>query len=134
MNWVNSYLSVNYIDGGRGPDDYDCWGLVREARHLHCGKRLLPSWGHIRNTMPKEFTEAYQTEAQHMEECRPEHGAVAAVFRGALCLHVALVIEQGGFLYTMDINPKKGVRFQRLADFLGQYMKVLFYRDRQNIR
>lgn len=130
MEWINQYISVNYVDGARGPDDFDCWGLVRHVRHAHCGKALLPSWGHIRNTMPREFTEAYRAEAENMELCEPEHGAIAAVFRGDICLHVGLVIEKSGCLYTLDINPKKGARFQRLSNFKAQYLKVLFYRDR----
>lgn len=129
MTWVNHYLSATYEDGARGPDKYDCWGLVREARHAHCGKRLLPSWGHIRNTQPREFTEAYRAESQNMELCVPEHGAIAAVMRGAICTHVAVVVAEGEQLYALEINPTKGARIQRLADFAAQYFKVAYYRD-----
>lgn len=131
MNWINYYLSCQYVDGGREPPQIDCFGLVRHARHNHCGMALLPSFGQIRNTQPREFTEAYRTTAESvMEECEPEHGAVASVFRGGICIHVALVIKKNGTLYTLDINPKKGARFQRLADFESQYLKVLYYRDK----
>lgn len=50
------YLSASYEDGGRGPARLDCWGLARLARHEVYGLPLLPSWGYVRNTMPKEFT------------------------------------------------------------------------------
>lgn len=129
--WITQYLTCTYEDGGREPPRIDCFGLVRHARHFHCGQRLLPEWGAIRNTQPKEFTQAYRDTAEaEMEQCAPEHGAVAAVFRGPLCIHVALVLRKGGCLYTLDINPKKGARFQRLADFEAQYLKVLYYRDK----
>lgn len=132
MNWINRYVSsVKYVDGGRGPVNYDCWGLVREARHMHCGKVLLPSWGEIRNTQPREFTKAYAAEAEGMEECQPEHGAIAAVFMHRVCIHVALVVEvPGDGLWCLEINPKKGVSFQRVLDFQHQYLKVVYYRDR----
>lgn len=130
MTWVNKYLMGQYEDGARGPVRYDCWGLVREARHLHCGKRLLPSWGDIRNTQPKEFTRAYRSESATMEECPPEHGAIAAVFRGPVCTHVALVVSLDDRLYALDINPSKGARFQPVPDFESQYLKVVYYRDR----
>lgn len=130
MKWINDYLlRIRYVDGGRGPAEYDCWGLVREARHAHCGKRLLPSWGEIRNTQPKEFTKAYQIEAENMEVCEPEHGAVAAVFIGKLCVHVGLVVEVGGRLHAIEINKGRGVNFSRLVDFEAQYLKVIYYRD-----
>jgi len=132
-NWVDQYLACQYEDGGREPPRIDCYGLVRHARHHHLGFALLPSWGAIRNTQPREFTEAYRDTAnESMETCAAEHGAVAAVFRGPICIHVGLVLKRSGCLYTLDINPKRGARLQRLADFEGQYLKVLYYRDRQH--
>lgn len=130
MSWINRYIgAIDYEDGGRGPVKYDCWGLVREARHEYCGKRLLPSWGEIRNTMPKAFTDAYLEEADSMEECRPEHGAIAAVFRGKICVHVALVVDIGDRLMVLEINPHRGVTLSRVVDFEAQYLRVVYYRD-----
>lgn len=130
MKWVNDYLStVKYLDGGRGPIEYDCWGLVREARHLHCGMQLLPSWGHIRNTDPRGFTRAYMAEAEKMQECAPEHGAIAAVFMGKLCVHVGLVFQGEGRLEVLEVNPRKRVSVLRVVDFERQYLKVIYYRD-----
>lgn len=130
MNWISHYLAATYEDGGRGPDRYDCWGMVREARHTYLGLRLLPSWGEVRNTNPKEFTRACRLEAATMEPCSAEHGAIAAVFRGHICTHVALVVEHEGRLFGLEINPAKGARFQPLGDFEKQYFKVEYYRDR----
>ena len=129
MIWINHYLAATYEDGARGPDKYDCYGVAREVRHLHCGKRLLPSFGAIRNTQPKEFTRAYQQESENMEECAPEHGAIAAVFRGPLCIHVAVIIELENGLHALEINPKKGARLMRVSDFESQYLRVIYYRD-----
>jgi len=129
MSWINSYLASAYVDGGREVGALDCFGLVRLVRHYHCGKRLLPSFGSIRNTQPKEFTRAYQQESASMEECAPEHGAIAAVFRGPLCIHVAVIIELENGLHALEINPKKGARLMRVSDFESQYLRVIYYRD-----
>lgn len=130
LNWVNDYLfRVRYLDGGRGPVEYDCWGLVREARHLHCGQRLLPSWGEVRNTNPRAFTKAYRAEAEKMEECKPEHGAIAAVFVSELCVHVGLVVSDRGRLWVLEINKATGIKWHRLVEFEAQYLKVIYYRD-----
>jgi hypothetical protein len=129
MTWLNQYLSAQYEDGARGPSKFDSWGMCREVRHLHCGKRLLPSFGAIRNTQPKEFTRAYQQESASMQECAPEHGAIAAVFRGPLCIHVAVIIELENGLHALEINPKKGARLMRVSDFESQYLRVIYYRD-----
>lgn len=130
MNWHTPYLLAEYEDGARGPHKFDCWGLARHVRHEHCGKRLLPSWGHLRNTQPKEFTQAYRTESDRMEQCAPESGAIAAVFRGAICIHVAVVVDLGHGLRVLEINPKRGARLLRVSDFEAQYLKVRYYRDR----
>lgn len=127
--WINDYLSSVYVDGGREIGALDCYGLVRLVRYHHCGKRLLPSFGLIRNTQPKEFTLAYQEEARNMQQCEPENGAIAAVFRGALCIHVAVIIEVGDELHALEINPKKGARLMRIPDFESQYLRVAYYRD-----
>lgn len=131
MEWVNHYLRSSYLDGARGPSHYDCWGLVREARHQHCGKALLPSFGDVRNTRPKQFAEAYLHEASAMEPCFPEHGAIAAVMHGRICVHVALVVDVDGCLRILEINQVRGARFTPLSNWLRDHLTVTFHRDPQ---
>lgn len=129
MQWVNRYLECAYKDGGRGPDLYDCWGLVREVRHSRLELRLLPSFGSLRNTDPRAFTRAYEAESSLMEPCGPEHGAIAAVMLGKICVHVALVIEDGG-LKVLEINPTRGARFLPLDKWRREHITVTYHRDR----
>lgn len=130
MMWINRYLMARYKDGGRGPHEWDCWGLIRHVRHEHLGRRLLPAFGELRNTDPRGFTRAYEAEASVMEECAPEVGAIAAVLRGSLCIHVAVVVEVDGRLGALEINPKTGVRRLSIPEFERAYLKVRYYRDR----
>ncbi len=46
MNWWGRYVGVPFEDGGRGPDSYDCWGLVRAVYANELGIDL-PSYGEI---------------------------------------------------------------------------------------
>lgn len=128
-HWSEQYLTCEYEDGARGPDKFDCWGLVRHVLHSHLGGRLMPSWGHVRNTMPRLFTRAYKAEAADMVECGPCVGAIAAVFRGALMIHVGIVIEVEGRLRVLEINESTGVRMKLVKDFESPYYKVKYYRD-----
>lgn len=130
MEWINQYLSCRYEDGARGPEKFDCWGLVRDARHKHQGRRLLPSWGHVRNTEPKEFTRAYRAESDHMQVCDPEPGAIAAVMRGHICIHVALVVDSGGRLKVLEINPTRGARCLPIHQWERDHNTIIYYRDR----
>ena len=130
MSWINDYLErAVYLDGGRGPVEYDCWGLVREVRALRLGLGELPLYGDIRNTDPRGFTKAYQRESSKLRECNPEHGAIAAVMIGPICAHVAVVIESAGELWVLEINPEKGARHLRLAAWLHDHNRVTFHND-----
>lgn len=131
MTWINDYLTrVRYVDGGRGPVEYDCWGLVREARAQHMGRKELPVYGELRNNSPRLFTRAYRTESAKMQECLPKDGAIAAVMVGDVCMHVALVIEnEPGDLWILEINPEKGARYMRLPSWLQDHTRVTFHDD-----
>lgn len=130
MSWVNHYLRhAKYIDGGRGPIEYDCWGLVREARATYLGLNELPAYGELRNDNPRLFTRAYRTESAKLRECGPEHGAIAAVMIGAICMHVGVVIEELGELWILEINPEKGARRVRLNLWLQEQPRVTFHND-----
>lgn len=38
--WVSRYIGIPYSDGARGPDAYDCWGLVRLVMFERFGVEL----------------------------------------------------------------------------------------------
>jgi hypothetical protein len=130
MEFVNRYLSCTYEDGARGPDKHDCWSLVRTVRHFELGLRLLPEYGSLRNTEPREFTRAYEEESSCMERCEPEHGAIAAVMIGRICTHVALVIDSADGLRILEINPARGPRCMPLHKWMRDHSTVTFHRDR----
>lgn len=130
MQWVNDYLDrAVYVDGGRGPTEYDCWGLVREVRAKHLGRTELPLYGELRNDSPRLFTRAYRREACKLRPCEPEHSAIAAVMIGEICTHVAVVIEDAAELWILEINPEKGARRMRLNAWLRDHVRVTFHND-----
>ena len=126
---MNEYLSKRYRDGGRGPDEYDCWGLVRQVRHFELGMKLLPEYGSLRNTSPRDFTKAYRAESHLLRECQPEHGAIAAVLIGEICVHVALVVNIDDRLKILEINPTRGPRLMPLDKWLRDHNRVTFHND-----
>jgi hypothetical protein len=126
---LNKFLSAPYRDGGRGPAAYDCWGLCIAVRHQLLGLPLLPSLGAVGKDRVRENTHAYHDLKQGMEACAPELGAIAAVFRGALCLHVGVVVEADGRLKVLDTNPG-GARLRNVREFETDFPMVVYYRDR----
>ena len=126
---LNTFLSAPYLDGGRGPAAYDCWGLCIAVRHQLFGLPLLPSLGRVGKGRPRDNTHAYNDLRLGMEACTPEPGAIAAVFRGVLCIHVGVVVEAEGRLKVLDTNPG-GARLRSVSEFESDFPRVVFYRDR----
>ena len=108
---------------------YDCWGLVREARDKHMGLSRLPLYGDLRNTEPLAFTKAYRSESGKLRECGPEHGAIAAVLIGNVCVHVALVLDEDGEFVVLEINPLKSARVVKLNIWLQDHVRVTYHND-----
>jgi cell wall-associated NlpC family hydrolase len=125
---INDYIGLEYEDGGRGPERMDCWGLVRAVRHEIFGFPLLPSFGHIRPTMALQFTRAANDVVKDLTECKPEPGAMAGLFRGKVCFHVAIVVEVDGMLGVLDTTSKIGCRWMSISDFERRALKVKYYK------
>lgn len=126
---IEKFMRAPYREGARGPIAFDCWGLCIAVRHQLFGLALMPSLGAVGKNKVKANTEAYHHLRGGMEECMPEPGAIAAVFRGALCLHVGVVVENEGRLKVLDTNPG-GACLRTTGEFEAAYPKVVYYRDR----
>ncbi|MBA1249838.1 hypothetical protein [Pseudomonas luteola] len=131
---LNDYLGAIYVDGARGEVvngvlQHDCWSLARAVRHEVYGMPLLPSWGHVRSTMPREFTRAAHECTDAMVRCEPCVGAIACVWRGPLCVHVGVIVEVGGRLHGMEMT-QQGVFIKPLRAFQAKYLNVSYHIDR----
>jgi len=90
---------------------------------------LDPATGADKNNI-QEMQRACARISSGLQAGEPVPGAVAAVFRGAVMVHVGLVVEIEGRLAVIETNPVSGVRWSFLPRFLATYYKVIFYRDR----
>lgn len=128
MTWLDKYLASSYRDGGRELPFVDCYGLVRLVRAERFGMTDIPSFGHVRNTMPIEFTRCVKQASVGYEECAPEAGAIATVWRGRICAHIAIVLEIDGRLGVLDTGSKTGPGWSSVAHFNSRFAKVIYYR------
>lgn len=46
MNWIEKYVGIPFVDGGRDWTGLDCWGLVRLVLKTECNIEV-PSYGDI---------------------------------------------------------------------------------------
>lgn len=137
---IDDYLLSEYAEAGRGDGwRFDCFGLVRHARHALYGRALLPEFGAVGHSAALQAARLYSSQAGHMRQIeKPVPGAIAAVLgpSGAACLHVALIIGRTGRpgLDVLEITATAGARRLALADWLAENEgKTIRYHDDQNL-
>lgn len=126
---MNQYLQVPYVDGGRTLDGLDCWGLALAVR-ADMGLPLLPDDPLAIRGHGAEVARLFREVSALLVEGAPRPGALAAVFRGPLFMHVGVVVEADGRLWVLETNPGVGVHLRRLAHFAEAHYKVVYYCDR----
>lgn len=123
---IDDWLKIPYKPYARGFDASDCWGLVCIVRKELRGDDL-PLFVEIQDKRTLTHA-AHDMMAQGFCQVdSPKPGALVAVWRGRLCLHVGIVITIENRLAIIDSNEKHGVRWQWLPDFERQHLKVTYH-------
>ena len=105
-------IGLPFVDGGRGPDGYDCWGLVREVYHrmgidlqdykMSCYDTAGFA-GHVEEERPKW--------KRYEPKDAPVPSVVAIRLSSPNISHVGVYIGEGKFLHTRE---KTGVCIERI--------------------
>lgn len=123
------YFGVPYLDGGRTLDGLDCWGLALAVRQDLCLPALADDPLAIRG-QGASMRQLFDDVSGVLNPGEPSEGALAAVFKGPLFVHVGVVVRADGRLWVLETNPGVGVLMRRVAHFEQAYYKVIYYRDR----
>lgn len=128
---INDYLLTRYKPGGRGPDVFDCWGLVRAAKVELFGGAQLPACA---STLPGNIAGLtrevdHVTTACALREVEAIPGSIATAWRGKLCVHVGLVVDADGSRWILETDVESGPCLTRIAKFEQRYTRVAYYAD-----
>ncbi len=126
---IDKYLRCRHVFGGRGPDEYDCWGQVRDVRANVFGLPWLPSYGAVGDGDKEALTEACLRESRNFNIVEPCPAAIATVWKSRLCVHVGVCVEIDGKLGVLDTNPGIGPQWKTIREFERKYLKVVYYHD-----
>jgi len=130
---LQRYLATRYVAGGRGPTEFDCWGLTRVARVELFGGVMLPSCADAKpGLMPVITREVARVAQAHslVPAERPQPGHVATAWHGRVCVHVGLVIrDQEGVLRILETDEPTGPCLTRVRHFEQRYSRVVYYAD-----
>ncbi|MFM0326078.1 NlpC/P60 family protein [Caballeronia glebae] len=116
---INRYVGLAWRAGARGPDAFDCWGLLRHVQGKHFGIALpdIPAFGEVARDMHEERM------SSHAWEIAPEpaHG-MGVLMRGGDDPHVGVWLDcdGGGVLHAMERvgvvwTPRQSLRLLGLS-------------------
>ena len=123
MSWLNEYIGIPYVFGGRDTDGLDCYGLVKIIYQKEYGE-TLPDWLtdvsdlRVRN---EEFTKAI-TSGDFVEMEVPKDGDFVVCYRTRAAHHMGLYFA-GGVIHCVD---GIGVVYEPLPRFQANYTNVIF--------
>lgn len=104
------YIGIPFEYGGRGPDKFDCYGLIKEIlsfEGIQIPDYASPSEG-------AKIIALFQEGIALWEECGLQKGAVL-VFRVPGNLHVGYYLGGNRFIHTWE--GSHGVVIERLSDW-----------------
>lgn len=128
---MDKFLKTRYLRGGRGPVEYDCYGLVRHARTELFGRSLLPLLSDVLPGDARAITNAHaQVYASgEFRESPVRPGAIAEGWVASLCVHVGIVVEVDGRLMVLETDEPTGPCLTPINRFKTRFTRVLFFDD-----
>lgn len=122
QHWVNYYLNKPYSPHGKGPDSFDCWGLIWHVK-LHIQKILLPRMEEYLAKNIGEFSKAYKNETKNWIRLdSPQELCIVALGKSINICHCGVVVE-GLVLHSTE---SVGVRLDSFSDIKKKYKKIEF--------
>lgn len=125
-------LSTKYKEGARGPDEFDCWGLVRAARIELFGYPALPLLSDVAPRDFKSIASAHATTRDMLgftELANPVPGCIVMAWRGSLCVHVGIAVRVDGRMLILETDADTGPVLTDPMQFKRRYSRVVFYEN-----
>lgn len=100
--WVNEYIGKPFEDHGRGPDAFDCWGLVKHVLETHLGLFGLPDFSaQYHSTRDSAIPALFDGEQRHWPAVdEPQIGDVVVMRTSGRLWHVGVVVAPNRMLHV----------------------------------
>lgn len=123
------FLTTRYVEGGRGPVEFDCYGMVRTVRHEVYGFPLLPSHSEVSPSDKDAMTAVCQEiiDCAQLHECSIREAAIASAWAGRRCVHVGIVVQADGRLWILETDEPTGPCLTPVRVFENRYTSVKYY-------
>lgn len=129
MHFAIQYIGKPWVNGGQGPDEFDCWGFFRHVQREHFGREVqfIDVDANDLRTVIKNFRDDDErTKWKKVDE--PQDGDGVLMAHGKYPSHVGvwLDIDGGGVLHC---TRGEGVVFSSLSSLkTSGWGRLEFYR------
>ena len=123
MAWLNRYIGVPYVFGGRDMNGLDCYGLVKLIYLNHYG-HVLPDWTTDVLNMRVRASEFENTvtSGDFTQKDEPEDGDLVICYRTKAAHHMGIYYA-GGVIHCVD---GIGTIYEPLPRFRRNYTNIIF--------
>lgn len=97
LELLGSMVGKKYVENGRGPDEYDCYGLVLRLGELYGVE--LPELSYTMDYVDRD-TVANANRSQFIRVELPEFGDIIALRVGKFVTHVGWMVDRTRFIHT----------------------------------
>lgn len=106
---VPNLIGIPFQFGGRGPDTFDCYGLIM---HLYREKHGIELPDYASPTDQAMISAVFGSQLPLWQKCPAGEGAVALIRLGRLVSHCGYMLDDNHMLHTSQAAA--GVSLQRL--------------------
>lgn len=129
MDWARKYIGMAWEDGARGPERFDCWGLVREVLAREYGIDVPSFAGAYASASELRWNDALidgQRPQWSMIRSGEEQAGDIVVLRIGKYFHCGVIAEPGWMLHVMKgidavMESYRGMKWRRRIDGIYRY-------------
>lgn len=117
-SFIDRYLETIFVDGGRGPTEFDCWGMAREVQIVTgVNPATLPAFGAVSASDKAGMTAAFHELSASFPIARIQPLSLALGFKGNRLWHIGTVIPDGSQLAVLHTSASFGPHITPLSYF-----------------
>lgn len=128
-HWAYQYIGRPWISGARGPDAFDCWGLLWWIKRVHYGQ-CIPEYPGIDATnleLVTSLVDAGSKDSAWRQLPQPVDGCAVGMSKGRRFHHVGIYAEVDGGM-VLHAHDKGKVVAQSISSLRNAgYRRIEFF-------